>query len=110
MLSEAMFSIPYACGALSAPLQALFFSLGLSWLGLFSWSRDSNLNTSRLVVGDVPDLDGLIRRSSDEAVRALAGQAEAVDALVVSVQRPDGLVVHPDVKHVHVALVSADLK
>ena len=109
MLSEAMFSMPYACGALSGPLQALFFSLGLSWLGLFS-CRDSNLNTSRLVVGDVPDLDGLIRRSSDEAVRALAGQAEAVDALVVSVQRPDGLVVHPDVKHVHVALVSADLK
>ena len=36
-LSGAMFSVPYACGGLSGPLEALFFSLGLSSLGLSSW-------------------------------------------------------------------------
>ena len=43
-LSSAMFSMPYACGGRSGPLEALFFSLeffslGLSPLGLFSWHQ-----------------------------------------------------------------------
>ena len=43
-LSSAMFSMPYACGGRSGPLEALFFSLeffslGLSPLGIFSWHQ-----------------------------------------------------------------------
>ncbi len=68
-----------------------------------------HLNTRGLIVWDVPNFDGFVGRAGDQAIGTLAGEAHAVDTLVVRVQRPDGLVVHAGVDQVDVALVSSDL-